>query len=206
MSTIKDLNVKLAKTQQNMVNTLVEENPILDSIPVKPATHGIYNVYSKVTDIEGMDEVDYDDELPVVGISFALDQTRLGKIGGKLHMPQDAAMNMGGYDAYAADRFPSIIKKSGNDFEYRVYYKGFLAAALQNGKAVGCGGTTPNKQYSLVAVTYNQDTTIGLYNPNAVNAGKLFDNKMLNGGNEYEIEYAGKKFIGKVGQPLIFRK
>lgn len=196
-NTIQELNVHLSEKQQGMINTLVEDNPILASIPVKPATHGIYNVYGIVTDIKGMDEVDYDDELPAVDISFSLDRIKLGKIGGKMYIPQDAAREMGGYTAYLDAKLPGVIAKSGNDQEYRIYYSGFLKSAINNKTAVSCGGKTANKQYSLVAVTYDMDSTVGLYNPKTYSNGKIFEQLVLNGGNEYEIIHEGKKFIGK---------
>lgn len=196
-NTIQELNFKLTEKQQGLVNTLVEDNPIIATIPVKPSTHGIYNVYGKVTDITAMDEVDYDDDLPAVDISFELGRTRLGKIGGKMYLPKDAATEMGGYTAYLNDKLPGIIKKSGNEQEYRIFYKGFLKAAIDNGKAVSCGGTTANSQRSMVAVTYDMDTTVGLYNAKTLSNGKVFEQLVLNGGNEYEITHNGKTFIGK---------
>ena len=197
-NTLKDINVYLAKKQQGLVNAPLEKNPIIDSMPMKGASHGFYNVYSKVTDIDAMGEVDYDEELPTVGISFDLGRTRLGKIGGKLPMPQDAAKEMGGYAKFANDRVPLIIGKSGNENEARIYYRGFLKAAIANGYAVGCGGTTANKQYSMAFVHYDMDSTVGLFNPNSLSNGKLFVTLPLNGGNEYEIEVNDKKCIGKM--------
>ncbi len=197
-NTLKEIAVALAKKQQGIVNDFIERNPIFGSMPMAPASHGFYNVYPKVTEIDAMGEVDYDEELPTVGISFELGRTRLGKIGGKLPMPQDAAKEMGGYVAYAQKRVPLIIGKSGNDNENRLYYRGFLKAAIANDKAVSCGGTSPNKQYSMAFVHYDMDSTVGLYNPNSLSDGKLFVTQLLNGGNEYEIEVNGKKCIGKM--------
>ena len=201
-NTLKNLNVWLTPHQQGVLNRLTEENPILDSIPVRAASHGIYNVYADTTEITGMSEVDFDEELPTVGVSFELGRTRLGKIGGKLPIPQDAATEVGGYSAYANARMPSIIAKSGNDHEYRLYYKGFLKAAIDNGKAVSVGGSTANKQFSLVAVTYDMDSTVGLYNPKATSVGMgrgvIFEELVLNGGNVSEIEVGGKKCLGKI--------
>lgn len=197
-NTLKDINVYLSQKQQGLVNALLENNPIIDSLPMKPASHGFYNVYSKVAEIDGMSEVDYDEELPTVGISFDLGRTRLGKIGGKLPMPQDAAKEMGGYAKFANDRLPLIIGKSGNDNEKRIYYRGFLKSAIASGNVAGCDGKTAGKQYSMAFVHYNSDSTVGLYNPNSVSNGKLFTTNPLNGGNEYEIEVGGKKCIGKM--------
>ena len=197
-NTLREINIHLAKKQQGLVNTLLENNPIIASIPVKAASHGFYNLYSKIDSIDSLQEVDYDDELPTVGISFDLGKTRLGKIGGKLPMPEDAAKEMGGFDRYAADRIPSIIEHAGNDNEGRIYYNGFLKAAIANGQVQSAGGSTDNKQYSMIAVHWDNDSTIGLYNPNAVNNQKLFAVRLLNGGNIGEIDVNGKKIVGKM--------
>lgn len=198
-NTLHDINIFLAKKQQGIINTLLESNPIIGTLPVKAASHGFYNVYSKVSEIDAMGEVDYDEELPTVGISFDLGKTRLGKIGGKLPMPHDAAKEMGGYAKYAEDRIPSIIAHSGNVNEASIYYNGFFKFALGNGNMTSVGGSTANKQYSMIAVHYDMDSTVGLYNPNSLSNGKMFETLFLNGGTEYEIEYAaGKKCIGKM--------
>ena len=199
-NTIVDLNVHLAQKQQLPVAALIEKNPIIASIPMKPASHGIYNVYSKTLDIQTAQEVDYDAELPTVGISFDLGQTRLGKIGGKLPIPMDAAMNMGGWQKYVDDRMPSIIGKSGNENEAKIYYSGFLKYALANKRVISAGGKTSDKQFSMVAVHYDRASTVGLYNPNTYQngSGKLFTQLMLNGGNVHELEVEGKKCLGKM--------
>ena len=197
-NTLKDLNVYLARQQQGLVNALVEKNPIIDSMPMKAASHGVYNVYAKLDDVDVMGEVDYDAELPIVGVSRSLGHTRLGKIGGMLPMPEDAAKEMGGYDKFAADRMIPIIQRSGNAHEAGVYYDGFLKKAITNGKAVSCSGVTANKQYSMVFVHYDMDSTVGLYNPNATSNGKLFVASMLNNGADHIIEVNGEKCVGRM--------
>lgn len=195
-NTIADLNVHLSKSQKGILNTLVNENNMLAAIPVKPATHGIYNVYSNTTMIDQLAEVDFDQELPTVGVSFELGQANLAKIGGTLAMPQDAASLMGGYRQYANDRLPKIIASAGNAHESRLYYNGFLKRAIETGNYASAGGATPNKQFSMVAVHFDMDSTVGLYNPYSLNNGKLFTVTALNGGNEYKVP-ALNNAIGK---------
>lgn len=187
-NTLKDLNVFLHPKQKAILNNLTEKNPIIDSIPVKPASHGFYNVFAKTTSIDGMEEVDFDEELPTVGISFELDQERLGKIGGTLAMPKDAAEAMGGYSAYANNRLPQIIADAGNKKERRIYYKGFIAKALANKRFINVGGTSAGKQFSMAFIHWDEDSTVGLYNPNDASSGKLFAQLPLNGGKEYKVK------------------
>lgn len=187
-NTLKDLAVFLQKKQQTVLNTLIEENPLIASVPMKAASHDLYNVYSKASSINGMQEVDYDEELPTVGISFELGQARLGKIGGTLAMPHDAAMEMGGYSKYANDRLPQIIAEAGNAQEVRIYYKGLLAKAIATGNIMKAGGTTADKQYSMIAVHWDEGSTTGLYNAKDLSNGKLFAQLPLNNGAEYKVK------------------
>lgn len=197
-NTIQDLNVFLSKSQNGILDALTNENPLLASIPVKPATHGIYNVYTSVKDIDELAEVDFDAELPAVGVSFELGQANLAKIGGTLPMPQDAASLMGGYDKYANGRIPKIIAKAGNAHEARLYYNGFMKYALQNGKVIDGGGTTANSQFSMVAVHFDSDSVTGLYNATSVNNGKLFTIQALNGGADHKLS----SLNGAIGREL----
>ena len=199
-NTIQDLNVFLTSKQRGIINSFVEENPILKTMPIKPATHGIYNVHAEVANVDAMEEVDFDAELPTLGINFSLGRTRLGKIGGVIPIPQDAAFEMGGFSKYADDRMPPILNRSGNAHEAKIYYKGFLKRALEAGNAVSAGGKTANKQFSMVAVHYDEDSTIGLYNPNTVgnvrDAGSLFVIQALNNGAVYKVPDLGNA-LGK---------
>lgn len=186
-NTLQDLNVFLSEKQQGVLDALTNDNPMLAAIPVKPATHGIYNVYAATTSIDELTEVDFDAPLPAVGVSFDLGQANLAKIGGTLPMPQDAAALMGGYENFANDRIPKIIARAGNAHEARLYYKGFMKYAIDNKNVVSAGGTTPNKQFSMVAVHFDSDSVTGLYNPYSVNDGKLFTMQALNNGAEHKL-------------------
>ena len=188
-NTLQDLNVFMSDKQSGILDALTNDNPMLAAIPVKPATHGIYNVYAATTSIDELGEVDFDAALPAVGVSFELNQANLAKVGGTLPMPQDAANLMGGYNTYANDRIPKIIAKAGNAHEARLYYKGFMKYALDNKNAVSAGGQTPNKQFSMVAVHFDSDSVTGLYNPTVDGDGKLelFQMLALNGGTEHKL-------------------
>lgn len=203
MKTLQDYNVFFSKRQQEIVNTLVESNPILATVPVKTASHGYKHAYAKVTRIQGPQEVQRDEELPEVGISFELADVTLGKIGGKLPIPKDSARQLGGYDRFVNDRVPSILANGANSNEKKIYYDGFVKFAVQNGRMYNGGGSTADAQSSMVAVHWDYATTCGLINPNAPSTHRLFETSFLNGGYESEIAYTGAdsqlhKTIGKV--------
>ncbi len=199
MNTIRDISVELSAKQIGIVNNMLENNPILDQMPVKGASHGFKNVYSEVKSISGVQEVQRDALLPLVNISTALGETTLGKIGGRLPIPKDHAMAVGGYDKFVGSRIPTIVGNGANANENRIYYDGFLRNAVKNGNFEKCGGTTANRQYSMVFVHYDPSSTIGLYNPNSVSNGKLFEQYFLWGGAVGEIELPdGTKCNGKM--------
>ncbi len=187
MQTLSDIAVYLAKKQPELLNSMLEDTPIIRSMPVRAATHGFKNVYSEVTDIRGPQEVNRNDELPTVSISTDLKEVTLGKIGGVLPIPDDTAIACGGYAKYVNDRIPSIIREGAMRNEQHIYYNGFMASAIKHNQVLSGGGSTANKQYSMVAVHWDQASTVGLFNPNAVSNGKLFEQGFLNGGNKYKI-------------------
>lgn len=199
MKTINELVVGLAQTQQEIVKTATNGNPIIATLPMQAATHGYKNVYAKQTKVDAPKPVQRDSELPVVGISHELGEATLGKIGGRLPMPRDLATNLGGYEVMLDRNLQTIIEKGTNNNEKQIYYDGFMKYALQNGNYASAGGTTDNKQYSLVIAHYDPAGVVGLYNGNKLSNGKLFEQYMLWGGAEGEIELAdGTKCTGKM--------
>lgn len=51
MSTLSEICVEMANKQPGMLNSLIEEAPILERCKWIPATHGMWNVAEKMTDI-----------------------------------------------------------------------------------------------------------------------------------------------------------
>lgn len=200
MQTLSDIAVYLAKKQPEILNDMLEDTPIIRTMPVRGATHGFKNVYSEVTDIKGPREVQRNDELPTVSISTDLKEVTLGKIGGVLPIPDDTAIACGGYARYVNDRIPSIVREGADRNEKVIYYDGFMATAIKNNQVMSVGGSTANKQFSMVAVHWDHASTVGLFNPNAVSNGKLFEQGFLNGGNKYKI--AVRNADGSISFPI----
>lgn len=186
-NSMQKLAVPMARQQQEMVNSFLEGNPIIDSIPMKAATHGIYNVFGEVTDIKAAGQVDFDAPLPTVGVTTQLGQANLTKIGGILPIPMDLAANMGGDTVFINQQVPPVITKSGNDLEAAIYYNSFINTAVKNGTAVSAGGSAANQQYSMVAVHWDNASVTGLYNSNVVGNGKIFEQLLLDGGNTHKL-------------------
>ena len=72
MVTLHEIAVKHAKKQTGMVDSLTEEAPILGHVKWKAASHGLWNVAEKLTDIEGPAFVAPDAPLPQLSVSSDL--------------------------------------------------------------------------------------------------------------------------------------
>ena len=64
MVTLHEIAVKHARKQKGMVDSLTEEAPILNHVKWKAASHGLWNVAERLTDIEGPAFVAPDAPLP----------------------------------------------------------------------------------------------------------------------------------------------
>ena len=64
MVTLHEIAVKHARKQKGMVDSLTEEAPILDHVKWKAASHGLWNVAERLTNIEGPAFVAPDAPLP----------------------------------------------------------------------------------------------------------------------------------------------
>ena len=69
MPTLRELSVEYAKKQPKMVDTILEETPILDIIPFEPASHGLWNVHETIESITGAGFVEMDQVLPTLAMT-----------------------------------------------------------------------------------------------------------------------------------------
>lgn len=177
--------VKKAPKQRLIVNSVTEEAPILRGIPMQASSHSLHNVYEDQGDITGASIVDFDEALPTINSETALKQVPLTKIGGTIEVGTDKARIMGGKAAYFASKMPAILRKSGMDAEKSILYNSLRAYAIANSKAINAGGTTANKQNSIICVNWVPGTITGLYDP-MWNQGYAFMMENISGGNKYK--------------------
>lgn len=193
----RELAIANATKQPQMVDSLLEEAPIVAGLPMQPSTHGFHNLFEEVTDVTGAGLIDIDDELPTVSANTEVKQKDLSILGGTIFVGEDKAMKFGGASAYFASKEPLIMKKTGEDLESAILYNNLRAYAIAQDKV-----TTPttagssNTNYSMMAVTWTQGEMIGLYDPNGYGDGKMFDVQPVNGGNLYEKSVDGKTILG----------
>lgn len=178
---MKEIAVHMAKTQQEQVDALTEEAPVLGSIPFEKATHELWNVAPVITSIKGGGVVDANAPLPMMSVGRGLKRVDLQVIGGEVFVPQDAALAMGGRAAYFAKNEPLLMKQLGMDVDVSIIYNMLRQYAIDNGKYTKVGGTA-NANYSVIAVNWEPGNVCGLYSPLMFKKDTFFQEEALYGG------------------------
>lgn len=205
--TLKEIAVHLAKTQQEMVDSITEETPVTDTIKFKAATHDMWNVAKNLSSITGGGFVDAGAPLAKMKVQRGLKRVDLQVLGGEVFIDQDSALQMGGPAAYFADNEAAIMSKLGMDAEVSIIYNNIRAYALQNGLKTLCGGAA-NANYSILAVRWVPGVTCGLYSPKMFKEGTLVKGEPLSGGQLYKDPEAlvngyGYQYKGYIGIQLL---
>ena len=182
----RDVALAMAKKQSKMIDATTEEAPILASMPMEEASHGLRNVYESLKDVDGAQLINLDDELPSINADGTLEYQDLSVLGGIIRVGEDKARKMGGAITYFSKKMPSILRETGANTETSFIYNNFLPYAKANSKQQLAGGSTATSQYSMFAVKWTQGEITGLYDPEGFGNGKVFDIMPVNGGNIYE--------------------
>jgi len=187
-STLVDIATDKAPTQKVMIDLLTEESPFLERLPMEPCSDDNINKFEKLTSIASAKVVNVDEPLPVVNSETELDSTTISRVGGIIRAGKNLVdMWRGGKDAYYAKKFTPVLKESGNELEQTLLYNTFIQAAIDAGNVIDAGGTTANKQNTMLFIKWGEGETNGLYNPKLVNSGKMFGMADVGGGDTYEI-------------------
>jgi|LGVE01.1.fsa_nt_gb hypothetical protein len=191
----RELAIANSGKQPGMVDTLLEEAPILAMMPMQPSTHGFSNVFEKLSDVTGAGMIDIDDELPEIATTSELLQTDLSILGGTMFVGEDKAKKLGGAASYFSNKMPTILSKTGEDVEKAILYNNIRAFAIDNDNVEDAGGTGA-VNYSIIAVTWKRGEITGLYDPESYGNGKVFDIQAINGGALYEKTIGSKTILG----------
>ena len=187
-ATLVDIATEKAPKQKVMIDLLTEEAPFLERLPMEPCSDGNINKFEKLTSVDSAQVVAVDEPLPVVNSETELDSTTISRTGGIIRAGKNLIdMWPGGKDAYYAKKFMPILKESGNQLEQTLLYNTFIDAAIKAGNVIDAGGTTANKQNTMLFIKWGEGETNGLFNPSLVNSGKMFNIADVNGGNNYEL-------------------
>lgn len=187
--TLQELAVHYAVKQPQQVEYLTEESPILASVKWEKASHGLWNVAEKVTDIKGADFVAMNAPLPKMGVSTKLEKVDLSIMGGEIFVPEDTAQQFGGKEKYIASKMPVLLKEAGNATEKRIIYDNFRQYAIDNGRVINAGATADDVSkgiYSMVVVHYIPGQVCGLYSPEGFKTGAMLDATPINNGGLYK--------------------
>lgn len=195
---LKEIAISLSKKQQEDVEWLTEEAPILGMVPFEPASHGLWNVYEEVTEISGPTKVQANAPLPEVDTSSDLKRVDLNFYGGDREVGEDTARQLGGPSAYFAKGDEHIMSKFGMDAEQQILYSNLRAYSVDNQSILyDGGGTTANKQHSILAVRFVPSMCMGLYNEKGVANGAILDWEWYNNGALYKNSKGQPVFGGR---------
>lgn len=185
----REVAIKNAKEQGVIVNDFIEEAPIWAGVPMQPASHGMRNVFEKLVSVDSFKKLEgLDSPLPSVNTATTLGFTDLSVFGGIIEGGEDKINEYGSKDAYFGDKLRLVMKQTAASFENALLYQSFRPKAVELGKQIKAGGTTANKQYSLICVKWAPGETTGLYNEKGFGDGKVFVLEAMNGGNRYFVE------------------
>ena len=184
---LKEITMKHAKKQPQMVDELTENAPILERLRFKKSTHEFWHMAEKLTSITGAQFVNANSVLPTMNISSGLEKIDLAIFGGRMEVGEDTSKQFGSPSAYFADKTPVLLKQAGMDAEVHFYYNNWQAKAVDDGnifKAGAASGTV----YSMMVVRFDEAENIGLFNPNGFKQGSLLEEVAINGGNRYDLQ------------------
>lgn len=201
MCTLHEIAMSMATKQPGMVDSLTEDAPILRYLKWIPATHKLWNVAEKLTEIKGAAFTGLDHPLPVMKTSSDLIHTDLSVMGGIMEVPYDRAVKFGGPEKYFADRQDHILKKAGMDTEIQIVDKVLYAGAYQTSCIRDAGG--PNGGWWLLAVRFDDLTNVGLYDPDQFDAGRLLTIDVPYGGQQHYLR--GEGYEGVLGYTIVYR-
>ena len=201
MMTLHEIAVRHAKKQSGMVDSLTEEAPILDHVRWKAATHGLWNVAEKLTDVEGAAFVEPDAPLPNLSVSTDLVTTDLNVMGGTMEVPTQRAKKFGGPAKYFADKQNYILKKAGMDTERQLVFENWLKGAKATKNLYDAGGKGDG--FFILAVRFDELSNVGLFDPDQFDSGRLLKIDFPYGGEEHYLH--SPRYEGVLGYSVTYR-
>lgn len=201
MQTLHEIAIKHAKKQAGMVDSLTEEAAILAHVKWKAATHGLWNVAERLTDIQGAGFTEPDAPLPYMSASTDLVHTDLHVMGGTMEVPTQRAKKFGGATKYFAERQNHILKKAGMDTERQLVFMNWLKAARDEKNLLDAGAA--GRGWFILAVRFDELSNVGLYDPDQFDSGRLLKIDFPYNGAEHYLHSPG--YEGVLGYSVTYR-
>jgi len=193
----RELAISKATKQRKLVDSMTEESPIIQFLPMEPASNGLQHKYEELKDVVGAKVVQLDDELPEVSATTELVAQDLSVLGGLIQVGEDFAKAFGGVAKYIMKKMGPILRVTTSNIEKTFIYNTVLPYAAANGRESLAGSVTEDVNFSIMCVKYVEGETGGLYDPEGWGNGKIFDIKALDGGNPTMITgKGGKQIVG----------
>jgi len=184
-NTFREIAIAMSSKQPQMVDQVLEEAPILGTIPMAETSDGLQHNFEEVEEVTGAGLVEMDEALPEINSKTKLDKIDLSILGGTMEVGEDKAKQFGGAGAYFAGKQSLILKKTGQDAEKSILYNNIRAYAITGGDTIDSTGSA-NVNYSILAVKWSAGETQGLYDPAGFGKGALMDAKAINDGALYK--------------------
>lgn len=201
MQTLHEIAIKHAKKQAGMVDSLTEESPVLAHVKWKAASHGLWNVAERLTDIQGAGFTEPDAPLPYMSASTDLVHTDLHVMGGTMEVPTQRAKKFGGATKYFAERQNHILKKAGMDTERQLVFMNWLKGAQDEKNLFDAKGT--GQGWFILAVRFDELSNVGLYDPDQFDSGRLLKIDFPYNGAEHYLH--SPKYEGVLGYSVTYR-
>ncbi len=201
MCTLHELAIAQATKQPGMVDSLTEESPILSMFKWIPASHKLWNVSEKLTEVAGAAFTELDAPLPVMGTSTDLVTTSLSVMGGVMEVPSDRAAKFGGPEKYFADRQDRILREAGMTTEKKIVNDCFFRAAQAAGNLRDAGGS--GNGWWIVGVRFDDLANVGLFDPDQFDQGRLLRIEVPYAGSEHYLH--GPGYAGVLGYSVVYR-
>jgi hypothetical protein len=205
-NTFREITIKNAQKQMELVDSVLENAPILSLMPVQPTSSGLQHLYEELLDVEGPGLVDLDDELPEITSNTKIGTANMQLIGGKVKVGQDKVRQLGMTpQAYFAQKIGPALKESAMRTEKGMLYNHMrafaintrnedkIAGAERNAISAGGSGST---NYSIISVRWEPGQFYGLYNPKGYGQGYMFNMELLYDGALGNIKVGDKEIPG----------
>ena len=182
----------------HLVDDVLENCPVLDSIPFCESTDGLDHKYETLTAVEGGGLKKQDAEPAKATAVSDLGMLTLGILAFTVEVGVDTLRRMygtsdpqSGLAKYIAQRLPKFVRHNSMAFE-RQLMDLLVKYAVASGNAINAGGS--GEGYAILATRWVEDEFCGLYNPAGFAQSGFFVARPRYAGGVYVS--GGKEVVG----------
>ena len=125
-------DVKKRHGQLALIDNYTMDAPIIRSMPFQRSSHNYHHAYGEILDVQGMQIIDFDSQLPTMYVNTQLQNINLTPFGGAIEFGEDTMLQTYGTpEAYLAAKIPAILRDTGAKLEASIYINNFLELAIR---------------------------------------------------------------------------